>query len=134
MRFLIFLLIGSFLVGCNKENCNSNDLKFNSSFEIANGQILHNNAVNVSIYFDSVLEDGRCPIGSNCLWEGNAKVSFNFISNHKVSNLELNTHNQFQTDTIVNGYKIELISLSPYPTTNVKIAQNEYRATIIISK
>lgn len=134
MKTLIILLICSLLFGCTKENYTTNSFNLNDTIVLPSGQIFHNNENNVSIYLDSVLYDSRCPLGFLCLWEGNAKVRFKFISNHNESDLILNTYYQFQTDTVISGYKISLISLAPYPRSGVKIEQKEYKATMIINR
>lgn len=134
MKLLLVLLFCTILFGCEKLDLTSNDFKINDTFELKAQITSHNYENGISIYLDSVLYDSRCPLGFLCLWEGNAKVRFKFISNHAANNLILNTYNQFQTDTVVNGYKITLLSLAPYPKSGVKIEQKEYRATMIIKK
>jgi hypothetical protein len=126
--FLLFLLFG-----CGKENYTPGNFNLNDTIVLPAGQILHNNDHNISIYLDSVLYDTRCPLGFLCLWEGNAQVRFKFISNHTVSDVILDTYMDFQNDTIVNGYKITLVSLAPQPRNGVKTEQKEYKATIVIN-
>lgn len=134
MRLLLVLSICTILFGCEKWDLTSNDFKLNDTFELKSKIISHNYDINISIYLDSVLYDSRCPLGLLCVWEGNAQVRFKFISNHNANDLILNTNNLFVTDTIIDGYNIKLVSLSPIPNSGVKTEQKEYRATMIINK
>ena len=128
----LFILI-ILLAGCGKENPTASTFKLNEPFEIPYQQVFHNNDQNVSIYLDSVLYDSRCPLGFLCTWEGNALVRFRFISNHTVNDLLLNTFKDFRNDTIINGYKISMVSLAPQPRSGVKTEQQEYKATMVIN-
>jgi hypothetical protein len=87
----------------------------------------------ISIGIDSILEDSRCPSGVMCVWEGNAKVRFNFIQNNNLTKFSLNTANSFRKDTLVAGYKIQMINVKPYPVYPDFINQNDYKAIIKIT-
>ena len=132
MRLLIALILSTILFGCDSWDVTSNDFNLNDTFELKSQIIAHNYDHKINIYLDSVLYDTRCPLGFLCLWEGNARVRFKFISNHIASDLILNTYSQYTSDTIVNGFKIKMVSLAPLPKSGVKTEQKEYRATMII--
>jgi hypothetical protein len=112
----------------------SNDFNLNDTFELKSQVIAYNYDHNIKIYQDSVLYDGRCPQGFLCLWEGNAGVRYKFIYNHIAHNVILNTYYQFSTDTIIQGYKIKLVSLSPLPRSGVKTEQKDYKSVMVISR
>jgi hypothetical protein len=132
MRNLFFLLLITLFLGCDKENYSDSNMNFNDTIILPYGKLLHNEKDNISIYLDSILYDSRCPLGFECMWEGNAKVRFKFISNHTESDLLLNTYSQFSRDTMIKGYKITMVSLAPFPRSGVKTEQKEYSATIVI--
>jgi hypothetical protein len=134
MRLLIILLFSTILFGCDRFDFSSNDFNLNDTFDLKAQTVAHNYDCKINIYLDSVLYDTRCPLGFLCVWEGNAKVRFKFISNHIANDVILNTYSQFKTDTIVDGYKISLTDLKPYPRSGVKTEQKEYIATMIIKK
>ena len=134
MKLLLVLLFCTILFGCEKLDLTSNEFKLNDTFDLNARIIYHNNENGISIYLDSVLYDSRCPLGFLCLWEGNAKIRFKFISNHNSNDLILNTYSQFRTDTVVNGYMISLVSLAPIPKSGVKTEQKDYIATMLIKK
>lgn len=88
----------------------------------------------LKLTFVSVLEDSRCPEGTNCVWAGNAKVQIK-ISKAKgaTKTFELNTTLQPQTIAF-EGYEIKLVDLTPTPKVNIRIDKNGYIATLSVSR
>lgn len=114
---------------------NFNNLIFNDTVEISNGDCLYDPGDRFYICMESVLGDSRCPTGAYCFWEGNAKVRFKY---EKVSEdpvlFNLNTHRGFTNDTIIDSYKFSLAGLSPYPSMGHAGEKINYKAQIIVSK
>ena len=83
---------------------------------------------------DSVLGDSRCPSNVQCVWEGNAEVRFLFTVDSIQTDFALNTNGgmQFNSDTIIDGYSISLLDLSPYPEDPGEILQVEYYSKVIV--
>jgi hypothetical protein len=133
LEFGFIMLVALF--GCDRDNDlhQINTLILNDTTEISYKEYLYNFNELISIYFDTVFNDSRCPIGAECKWEGNATTKFQFAHDNHSFLLDLNTNSQFQTDTIINGYKIELITLNPYPVIDKVLIPEEYKAKIIIS-
>jgi len=114
---------------------NFNNLIFNDTIDLSYRDCLYDPENQMYICLDSVLNDSRCPTGAYCIWEGNAEVRFKFEKfNDNPILFNLNTHMGFTTDTIFDRYKFTLISLSPYPTVEHRIAQKDYKAEIIVEK
>ena len=87
------------------------------------------------LQMDSVVNDSRCPIGTNCVWEGNAEIKLDLILNGNYHyEFILNTHPDFQNDTIINNIKYEVIGLMPYPSNNQVIDQKEYIVKVLTEK
>ena len=139
--FLLFLVLITGLIGCNKEkNLKSGDLLLilNDTTEIALHKVYTNYENSLSIKMDSILEDSRCPIGAQCVWSGIAGARFDFILNKKLTRFDLYTLNNlnypvWHKDTIISGYKIQLIELNPYPSLLKHFKYGQYKAKIIIS-
>ena len=88
----------------------------------------------LAIKFDSVLEDSRCPEGAACVWSGNAKVRLKLSKQKKTpETLDLNT-NMGQKSSSYSNYEIKLVSLKPHPKTDTTLQQNEYKATLVVTK
>jgi hypothetical protein len=85
----------------------------------------------LSIRFNSVLEDSRCPTGVQCAWEGNAEILLE-LSGGSPATVHLNTGAQFPRTEIYNGHTITLQELSPYPAEGMHIDESRYTAILAI--
>jgi hypothetical protein len=111
------------------------NLVLNDTIELSSGNCIYDTLNYFYICLDSVLNDSRCPAGANCIWAGNAAVRFKFEKLNDAPILfTLNTHISFPSDVVLNGYRITLLNLDPYPTMGFPIEQKNYKAKIIISK
>ena len=140
-KVIIIVIVGLFLFIAFNQHDNKNDhqidtLIFNDTLVIKQDEIKYNFEQHVSIYFDSVLTDSRCPKNSKCKWAGNAEVKLIFKNKNSKTNIILNTHggDRFKTDSLINEYRIQLINLFPYPETIELIKQEDYSAEIMIKK
>ena len=109
------------------------NLLLNDTLELHTGKIYTNYENRLSIQLDSVTEDSRCPYNVECVWAGNAIVKLDFTINNQLSTFYLNTSSGFRTDTIISGFRIQLIDLKPYPVYPDPVLQKDYRAEIKIS-
>lgn len=88
----------------------------------------------LTIRFDSVLEDSRCPVDVNCVWAGNAKLQIRVGSYRRPTRIfTINTTTQPKT-IVYAGYEIKVINLNPKMRTNIRINRNGYTATFEIRK
>ncbi|XCN74040.1 MAG: hypothetical protein Q3M24_04585 [Candidatus Electrothrix aestuarii] len=85
----------------------------------------------LSIRFNSVLEDSRCPTGAQCAWEGNAEILLE-LSGGDLETVHLNTGAQFPRTEVYNGYVITLEDLKPHPTEGVAVQESDYTAVLSI--
>lgn len=88
---------------------------------------------NLTIKFVSLVEDSRCPEGTDCVWAGNAKIKIEVIKGRAKETFEINT-NLGPKGATYDGYSIELISLTPVPKENIRINRNGYVATFTVSR
>jgi len=114
---------------------NFDNLILNDTVELSYRDYLYDPENHFYICLDSVLNDSRCPTGATCYWAGNAEVRFKFERLNYIPVLfTLNTHINFPYDAKVNGYRITLLDLNPYPAGGPQIEQKDYKAEIIIIK
>jgi hypothetical protein len=120
--------------GCETDQELKSTLPLNDTIEIANFETKVNYENNIVLRMDSVLNDSRCPSNVQCVWEGNAEVRFLFTVDSIQTDFVLNTHggNNFNSDTVIGGYSIKLLDLSPYPEDPGEILQEEYYSEIIV--
>lgn len=113
-----------------------NTARLGKEFSIKAGQQLKLDGADFQVKFVGVPQDSRCPIGVNCVWEGNAEVALNVSYDKCAANLTLNTHNSPQTvqEGKAGGFRVKLIKLDPYPHSEKKIASSDYVATLLITK
>ena len=122
------------MAGCSMETFNSkNNLKLNDTIELIYGETYLNYEKNVSIKLDSVLEDSRCLENDECFWAGMAIARFDFTLNNKLKTFSLTNTAGAIGDTIISGYKIQFISLKPYPVSGIPIIIKDYIAGVKIS-
>ncbi len=121
-------------MGCETNLELKSTLPLNDTIEIANFETRYNYENQLSLRMDSVLSDSRCPSNVVCVWEGNAEVRFLFTVDSIQTDFVLNTHggSQFNTDTVIGGYEIKLLRLSPYPKDPGEILQVEYYSEVIV--
>jgi hypothetical protein len=139
--FSLILSLGVFIPGCETfcgkcycDNYDAQELPLNENFEMKFGETYCNPEHRFRLNIDSI-QDGRCPIGVYCIWEGNARVYLN-LEEKKEGNSKffLNTVNGFLHDTTIHGIRFELIGLDPYPDIDFDYPQEVYVATMLISE
>ena len=69
----------------------------------------------LKIHFQEVIDDSRCPVGTTCVWAGNAKVKLTLSVGRKRRDFELNS-NLAPTSIDYNGYRVKFVSLTRKPT------------------
>ena len=92
----------------------------------------------VRVCFDSLLSDSRCPANATCVWMGFAACKFSLCNNGETYPFRLSTLTMpgyMSKDTIVAGYKVEFINLSPYPgTVPEPVPGNMRKAEVKVTK
>ena len=88
-----------------------------------------------TVFFETVLEDSRCPKGANCVWAGDATVRIRIEApGVPAVTHTLHTNDGFQREVIQGNWRIQLSSLMPEPTTDGPPRSDEYRATLLIQR
>lgn len=86
-----------------------------------------------TVKFVEMVEDSRCPTGTNCVWAGNAKIKIQITKNGKTPKiLELNSNGP--ETAAFDGHTFKLTALTPHPAMNIRINRNGYIATIRVAK
>lgn len=103
-------------------------------FTIRPGKKVTLRGTKLKIRFVSVIEDSRCPKGVQCVWQGNAKASFELSGiNRKPLIMRLNTGID-PKEQQYSGYTVRLVKLTPEPKSGEKINAREYEATVVVSR
>ncbi len=105
-------------------------LTLKDTLNIAYRDTLFNHEENIWLSFDSLIADSRCPIGVQCIWEGNAEVSLIFNS----IQFNLNTHGSYTRDTTISTYHIGLMDVRPHPHIDSLYTKNQYSVKVMVTK
>ena len=139
MRKLFFCgLITLGLLSCNKEkNTTKSNLLLNDTIKLNFGTIYTNYENNISLRFDSVISDSRCPQTTTCYTSGDVVVRFTFSVNNNQNVFPLSMLGfigTYKKDTIISSYRIKMLGLSPTPSTSQVIQTKDYVATALIQR
>ncbi|NGP89939.1 hypothetical protein [Fodinibius halophilus] len=128
MKRLVILLIISVLLNC--ENTKSPvQPKIGEEFTIEYGQEITIPEEGITLRFNDVLTDSRCPQGVSCIWLGNAEIVIE-LNDTKANLNTLLEPNQVR----FSEYKVQFLSLKPYPKHDVELENKDYFAKLLISK
>lgn len=85
------------------------------------------------IRFVELVEDSRCPVDTNCIWAGNARIKVRVTKNGRSHDLTLDTNGKDRA-AVAEGYSIQMTALTPVPRSNIRINRNGYVATFEVVK
>ena len=97
---------------------------------LAPGEAMRIERASLSVRFNRVSGDSRCPADALCIQGGSAAVRITVRSDRSTRDYELHTGDMrpVQHDDMT----IALVQLSPYPFSSRTIQPEEYRATLIV--
>lgn len=100
-------------------------------------QINHQKAAvknKLTIKFVSLLEDSRCPRGTQCIQAGAARIQIEASGAGGAAKMfELKT-NASPKSIYYRGYEITLTDVNPAPANNIRINRSGYTATFSVRK
>jgi hypothetical protein len=137
-RLILVMIIAlslPFLSSCEKSPVSTTTAELNQNISLKDGQTVTINSEDLDITFKSVVSDSRCPVGYDCLWEGNAEIEFFLKMAQDTATVRLNTTLDPKEKDIFNDLHIKLISVKPYPVSNQPpIKPEDYIIEIIVTK
>ncbi len=141
VRLLPVMWLGLVPLGMDSACPADNDVHptLGEAFDLHVGQSAVFDDEGLTLTFDSVPLDSRCPMEVDCPWEGDATVSMSGSlqeGDMVVQNqFELHTNPTFDTSYLFSGYLIALETLSPYPRSpDEPIPPSDYVATLVVSR
>jgi hypothetical protein len=99
-----------------------------AEFTLAPGQARRIGRTGLSVRFDGVSGDSRCPADALCILGGSAAVHITVTSAGTARDYQLHTGDL--RPVMHEGVTIALVRLEPYPFSARRIAPDEYRATL----
>jgi hypothetical protein len=127
----VLVVLSLALSACGRNNPNEIKVTANTSFDLAVGKTATVKGESISIKFDSVTEDSRCPTGVTCIWAGQAKCNMSIIQNGATTPVVL-TQSGGSEGTMpgfAGKYQVSFI-LNPYPKAGSQIKPQDYVLTL----
>lgn len=118
----IWLVLMFLLVSCEDENDpNAFDFGIEKEFRM-NKQYIANN---LSLVFTIIeIADSRCPVGAYCFWSGTVHLKI-AIESPVADTIVIFTHEGKIAQS--NGFKFEVVDVSPYPEIGSDRYKEDYR-------
>ena len=131
MKAVIILCSVVLMTACDRSPTGAT-VPINSEFVLAPGQRAVIDGADISIQFEGVEGDSRCPADAFCIQGGDARVRVEVRSARGHREYELHTGDMqpVRHDDVT----IHLVQLAPYPFSSRTIAPEEYRATLRVTR
>ena len=136
LSILLFITLTAFVNSCSKSG---NRLREGTiELKLSDCEKGNIEGDDLKLCFEAVVGDSRCPANAVCVWQGAATASFSFTKNGDTHRFNLSTiamKPNYSKDTVIAGYKIEFINLSPYPgTVSTPVPNDQIKADLKITK
>ena len=131
MRLLLVLLCALPMIGCD-ESVTGPTASLNSEFTLAPGEAAAIAGASLSVRFNRITGDNRCPADAVCILGGSADVNITAVSERSTREYVLRTGDlqPVQHD----GFTIALVQVQPYPFSARTIEPDEYRVTLKVTR
>ena len=127
-RITLALGLAAALAGCGSDPIAP---QVGEEFILSIGQSATIAGRGITITFQDVTEDSRCPSDVVCIQAGNATVAVTVSSDLTKADLEIKTSGPSSV-TIADDLELTLQELDPYPHTAHPQAKDDYRARLIV--
>jgi hypothetical protein len=88
----------------------------------------------ITVAFEALVEDSRCPRGVNCVWEGDAAVRVRIEGGQAARQTPtLHVNPRFTSEAAHDGYLVTLTDVAPYPESDRQTAPGDYRITLRVT-
>jgi hypothetical protein len=136
LSILLFTTLTAFVNSCSKSRNKFREGTIELKLSDCESGLIEGD--DMKLCFDKVVSDSRCPANAVCIWQGAATATFSFTKNKDTHHFNLSTITMkpnYTRDTVIAGYKIEFINLSPYPGTVADpIPDSQRKAELKITK
>ncbi len=103
-------------------------------FQLRNTETAEIGSDGLTLRFDRVSTDARCPVGHPCESDGDAVVEITLHqAPSEAATLELHTDPKLRTEAGYLRYRIRLVRLDPRPVGEQPVPLPQYRGTFVVS-
>jgi hypothetical protein len=136
LRLFTLLVCGFLFAACGGSPTAADGPAFrlDQSFDLRAGETASLSSGDLTVTFESVPADSRCPVNVTCVWAGDATVQLRARSDAAAEGRpELHT-NAGPQEAAYAGFRIVLQKLEPQPRDGTKLEPGDYVATLIVSR
>jgi hypothetical protein len=111
------------------------NVSLGEEFELAPAQMASVGETGLTVAFERVSSDSRCPVDVVCVWEGDAAVALKAsLPGQELGRLELHTSGQMGPREVRHGdFLITMVALAPQPHSREPIKPTAYRLRLRVS-
>ncbi|MEX2154755.1 MAG: hypothetical protein WD825_15545 [Gemmatimonadaceae bacterium] len=103
-------------------------------FVLAPGQRVTISDSDLSLEFERVTSDSRCPKDVQCVWAGNAAIRLKVVEQMSEPRLvELDTYGDRQKAQL-GMFELQVVALTPDPVSTERIEPRQYRLTLRLTE
>lgn len=128
---ILAMMVGCCLAGCAWSQTSSPAL--NQTFQLALAQRATVEDAGLTLAFQTVKEDSRCPRDAQCIWAGRATVTIDVSKPGTAPQSLMLTLPRPATASYA-GYAISLVALEPYPVARGRAQVAKHVATLVVRK
>ena len=121
----------------SEESQNIKSYNLGEEISISFGEIVRINDTDLEITFAELVSDSRCPEWVQCFWAWVAEILFKAMVSGTGTMQKLEVSPSWEGSLVYeiwNDFKVEILSLDPYPVDPTKIQESEYVLKMIIFK
>jgi hypothetical protein len=128
-------VVGLLFAGCSTESSPRAGISLGQQFNLPVGQSVTIKGENLTIKFEKVTGDSRCPSGVQCVWAGEAKCQMTITLNGSASSVVLTVSGASESvgQPLIQNYKANF-QLQPYPEAGKQIGENDYKLIMTITR
>jgi hypothetical protein len=130
MRHLL-LLASIVACACSTGPTSPTGAALGEEFTLRPGAAATIEGTGLTIRFQAVASDSRCPADVICIHPGEAVVALGAVFTGGGLSWEAST--AAASDVVVGGYLVRLVRLEPYPYSSTRIGPGDYRATLLVT-
>jgi len=120
------------MVGCGKTVTTPS---LDEPFVLKPGQAATVQGAGLTVTFDAVEQDSRCPVDVACVWEGDATVKVSIVQPPREKQVfELHTAGSLSRRVTYGDFELELRDLQPRPRSTAEISSDQYRGTLAVRR
>lgn len=121
-------------VGCSTVAGAEGSVALGNEFSLRPDETILIAGTPLSLRFADVVTDSRCPSDVTCVWAGDASIRLEaFVDGSAVPPVELHTERS-KTRVRSEGFEIELLALRPWPRSDLQPREEDYEATLVVTR